>query len=193
MTLNGRPTVTFGISGTSEAAMLPYKLVHLLSHYGLDARAAITRGAGQFVTPIALRAITGHCVYDDSIVFDEESQEPLHLRYSAVDALVVYPASPRVVSECAAGSITCPVTRLFAFMSKDNVIFCPHLHPALARDVYVRHTEVIERLGCRVLVEKDLSPAGWGAVEAELKQKFDLRTQNPSEMVSLRSMTFDFR
>jgi hypothetical protein len=78
-------------------------------------------------------------------------------------------------------------------MPKDNVIFCPHLHPALARDVYVRHTEVIERLGCRVLVEKDLSPAGWGAVEAELKQKFNLRPQNPSEMVSLRSMTFDFR
>ena len=87
--------------------------------------------------------------------------------------LVVAPATPRILVECAQGSITCPVTRLFAFTDKARVIVAPALHPRLDPRVYRPHVAALRELGCTVVGGDDLF-ASFADVKAELARRLGL-------------------
>lgn len=148
---SGPPTVVVAAGATIETALLPYHLVHLIRHTGLDVAACVTARALDFVTTCALRAITGRPVYTHKDRFHLASGTPSHIWLARASVLVVYPASARVLATCALGLISCPVSRLFAFTEKDRVIVAPTLHPAMEPRLYRAHLDTLASVGCAIV------------------------------------------
>ncbi|PMS15119.1 hypothetical protein C0Z18_28565 [Trinickia dabaoshanensis] len=146
------PSLIFAAGGGIETSLLPFYLLRMRAQYeNLSIRVALSPGAQQFVTTTAIRGATRGEPYTENVLFDDVNRLPMHLSVATADLLVIYPATPRILAECAIGSITCPVTRTFAFFKKQNVIVTPFLHPDLDHRLYVRHLDTLTELGCTVL------------------------------------------
>lgn len=119
-------------------------------------------------------------------MFDPRSGEPLHLLYSDSNLLVIYPASARIIAQCALGEVTCPVTRLFAFSLKERVIICPDLHPKMDIRPYLGHLNTLQKIGCTILGkigEPNNSESIWPQVEREIADRLCLSPSNsPSQI-----------
>jgi phosphopantothenoylcysteine synthetase/decarboxylase len=159
-----RPWVVFASGATIETAMLPYHLLRLSTDFGLRLSAAISPGAKDFVTLPVLGALTRGVVYHENTQTDPGSGLPIHLVWNQADLLVLYPASARILAQCAQGEITCAVTRLFAFMPKTRIVVAPSLHPEMERSLYQGHVSILKGIGCTVLAEADYW-ASWRDVE----------------------------
>lgn len=179
------PRITVAAGGTIETALLPYHLVHLRAHYEVETRVALSHEAQHFVTKLAIRGITKSEVYVDNDQFDDAGA-PLHLALSTCDLLVIYPCTPRVISEAANGAVSCCVTRLFAFTPKERIVVAPHIHPQLASSLYEMHLDRIEELGCLVL-RTDTLWAPWSDVELAIEHKLGLTRRIPEQEVILLS------
>jgi phosphopantothenoylcysteine synthetase/decarboxylase len=187
-----KPFVVIAASGVIETALLPYHLVHLKAHYNLKTAVAITPNGYEFATCTALRAISQHPVYDKNASFDTASEKPWHIVLSGADLLVLYPASARVIAQCANGEITCPVTRLFAFTEKARIVICPALHPRFDMRIYIRHLDILENLGCHILargIGERLELPSWDIVEAFVEQKLNIERLIPRSEVTELSRT----
>jgi phosphopantothenoylcysteine synthetase/decarboxylase len=175
------PRITVAAGGTIETALLPYHLVHLRAHYKVETRVALSQEAQHFATTLAFRGITKSEVYVENDQFDS-SGTPLHLALSTCDLLVIYPCTPRIISEAANGAVSCCVTRLFAFTPKERIVVAPHIHPQLARSLYETHLERIEGLGCLIL-RSDTLWAPWADVELAIERKLGLTRRTPEQEV----------
>jgi phosphopantothenoylcysteine decarboxylase/phosphopantothenate--cysteine ligase len=85
------------------AAYKALELVRLLRREGSGVTAVLTAGGAQFVTPLALQALTEAKVYTDLFSLTDES-EMGHIQLSrAADLVVVAPASADILAKMAAG------------------------------------------------------------------------------------------
>lgn len=173
--------ITIAAGGTIETALLPYHLIHLCAHYDVHPHVALSKEAQGFVTTLALRAITGSEVYYQNEQFDN-SNSPYHLSLSNHPLLVIYPATPRILCEAATGSISCCVTRLFGFTSKERIIVAPQVHPKLTRSLYYSHIKKIQELGCIVL-QPDTLYTPWIEVELAIEHKLGLPRRSPQQQI----------
>lgn len=171
--------VVVAAGGVIDTALLPYNLLHLTSCVDITVSTAISPSAQRFVTETALYAITKKAVYHENQLFDPFTGKPLHLSYSESDLLVLYPATARIIAQCALGEITCPVTRLFAFTPKDRILIAPAIHPRMDMRIYQPHLDKLRDLGCQVLSQEheESSPYSlWSQVELKIA---DMLTAQP--------------
>lgn len=182
-------SIVVAAGGAIETALLPYNLVHLLSCVDIAVSAAISPSAGKFVTETALHAITKKVVYREDQLFDPLTGKPLHLAYSEADLLVLYPATGRIIAQCALGEITCPVTRLFAFTPKERILIAPAIHPRMDKRIYQPHLDKLNDLGCHVLQGQDDSPYSlWSQVELKVAEMLEAeRLATPTKALTLWS------
>lgn len=166
------PWLVVAAGGTVETSFLPQRLFNYLADFSVRVTVALSPGARDFVTTTALAAITGEPVYTRGRQLDA-SQRPLHLALAEADRLLLCPASARIVASCALGLVTCPVTRLFAFIPPARVIVSPAIHPAMDRSVYAAHLATLRNRGCTVLGGDDLF-ASWQNVRDHLERTFPL-------------------
>ncbi|MAY65719.1 MAG: bifunctional phosphopantothenoylcysteine decarboxylase/phosphopantothenate synthase, partial [Rhodospirillaceae bacterium] len=81
-------------------------LVRRLKERGAQVRCVLTAGGAQFVTPLALGAVSGDTVYQDLFDLTDE-QEMGHIQLSRdADVILVAPASADVLAKMAGGLAT---------------------------------------------------------------------------------------
>lgn len=182
--LEGPRWIVFAAGGSIETALLPYRLLYFRADYGVALSAAASPGALEFVTRTSLAAVTGDPVYDADARFDPGSARPAHLSLSEADRLVVYPATARILAQCALGEITCPVTRLFAFTPKDRVVVAPAIHARMDARLYEGHVDRLRSVGCAVLGDRSLATT-WAEIEEHLAAELGLRKSTAGGTVRL--------
>ncbi len=163
-----RPSLVLALGGTIETSFVPLRLFELLADYAIEAGVALSAEAESFVSPTALEGLTGRPPYRANAQF--AGGVPLHLAWSEAELLVIAPGTARLLVQCATGSITCPVTRLFAFTDKARVVFAPALHPRFDRRIYDPHLERLRELGVTV-VEDDAAHADWAGVRRTVLER----------------------
>ncbi|MCW8835461.1 MAG: bifunctional phosphopantothenoylcysteine decarboxylase/phosphopantothenate--cysteine ligase CoaBC [Rhodospirillales bacterium] len=90
------------VSGGIAAYKCP-DLVRRLRERGYGVRCVLTQGGAQFVTPLALGAVSGDTVYQDLFSLTDES-EMGHIRLSReADLVLVAPATANIIAAMAAG------------------------------------------------------------------------------------------
>lgn len=122
------------------AAYKALDLIRLLRRDGLAVRAVLTKAAHQFVTPMAVGALTGDHVYTD--LFDlKDEREIGHIQLSRqADLVVVCPASADILAKMAAGLADDLATTLLLATDKP-VLVAPAMnvrmwsHPATRRNL----------------------------------------------------------
>ena len=97
-----RPRVLLVVTG-SIAAYKACDVVRRLQDRDVDVRVAMTRNAGEFVSPLTFAALTGHRVLNSS--FDDECPELIpHVRWAEeTDAFCVVPATADFIAKMALG------------------------------------------------------------------------------------------
>ncbi len=95
--------ILLGISGGIAAYKCP-ELVRRLKDRGADVRVVITAGASQFVTPVALQAVSTHPVRSD--LWDETAEAAMsHIELARwADRILIAPATANCISALAHGS-----------------------------------------------------------------------------------------
>lgn len=167
------PHVVFAAGGALETAFLPQRLFDLRADHRVALTVALSAGALDFVTPTAMSAVAGSTVYLASTELDPAGV-PRHLRLAEAHMLVVYPATARIVAECALGIVSCTVTRLFAFFPKDRVCIAPAIHPKMDARIYAPHLARLRELGCAVVGGEDAF-ASWADVLAHVTPALERR------------------
>lgn len=95
-------SVLLVISGSIAAYKAP-ELIRLLQAEGMRVRCVLSKGGGQFVTPLTLQALTGAAVAQDLFSLTEE-QEMGHIALSRwADLVLVCPASANLLARMAGG------------------------------------------------------------------------------------------
>lgn len=90
------------VSGGIAAVKCP-DLVRRLGERGISTRCLLTRGGSQFVTPLALSALSGDKVYQDIFSLTDEN-EMGHIELSrSADLVVVAPATANILARMAHG------------------------------------------------------------------------------------------
>lgn len=166
------PWVVFAAGGALETAFLPKRIFDLRADRLLRTSVAVSRGALEFVTKVAMAAVSGGPIYEASAELDGHGV-PLHTRLSEADLLVLHPATGRILAESALGIVSCAVTRLFAFTPKDRIVVAPALHPNMDRRIYDEHLKRLRGLGCTVLGGEDAF-ASWAEVESHIVARLSL-------------------
>lgn len=110
--------------------------MYMSANAGVSICSVLSQSAEKFVSKLAIEAITETPVYAEGQDLHPVSRLPFHMALSESDMLLVYPMTPRIISEVASGSITCPVTRTIAFSRAKYKVFFPFLHPNLNSDLY---------------------------------------------------------
>jgi len=90
------------VTGGIAAYKTP-ELIRRLRERSIDVRCILTKGGSQFVTPLALSAVSGDKVYDELFDLDDES-EMGHIQLSrSTDLVVVVPATADIMAKAANG------------------------------------------------------------------------------------------
>src|SRR5437764_7798400 len=91
------------VIGGGIAAYKVLDLVRRLRERGASVRAAMTKAAGEFVTPLSLASLTGDKVYDDLFsLIDEAEMGHIELSRDA-DLVVIAPATADLLAKLANG------------------------------------------------------------------------------------------
>jgi len=94
--------ILLGVTG-SIAAYKSAELVRLLRDAGTEVRVVMTPGAGSFITPLTLQALSGHPVYSELLDAGAEAAMG-HIELARwADAVVVAPASADFIARLAQG------------------------------------------------------------------------------------------
>lgn len=167
------PHLVIAAGGALETAFLPKRIFDLRADHRVSLSVALSPCALDFVTPTAIGAVAGSKPYlaNDDL---DASGMPRHLRLAEADRLVVYPATARIVAECALGIVSCAVTRLFAFFPKERVVVAPAIHPMMDMRIYAPHLARLRELGCTVVGAEDAF-ASWADVLAHLAPALERR------------------
>jgi phosphopantothenoylcysteine synthetase/decarboxylase len=182
-------SVVVAAGGVIETALLPYNILHLSLCADITISAAISPSAQKFVTETALHAITKRVVYHENQLFEPCTGKPLHIAYSEADLLILYPATARIIAQCALGEVTCPVTRLFAFTPKNKILIAPAIHPRMDMRIYKPHLQKLKDLGCHVLTQDQETSCPyslWSDVELKIADILETKPlSEPREGIAL--------
>ncbi|MCK6543285.1 hypothetical protein L6Q79_11460 [bacterium] len=168
--------ITIASGGVIATSFLPLYLYALRIEYNIQVNVALSPEALNFVTLPSMRAISGGVVYTKNVQFDSNNL-PLHITLSQSDLLILYPASARIIAQCATGEINCCVTRLFAFTPKEKIIICPILHPQMERQLYQPHITKLESLGCKIIGSIEEAP-NWVQIQNFFIKKLRLKARD---------------
>ncbi len=134
--------VVLAVTG-GVAAFKAVLLLRLLQRAGYDVRVVATRSALKFVTEATFHALSHHPVVHD-IWRPSEGAGELHVELARdAAAMIVYPATSRIVGSLAAG-ITDDLVTLTASCMRGPVVLCPAMHTAMAN--WAPHKAAKERL-----------------------------------------------
>jgi phosphopantothenoylcysteine decarboxylase / phosphopantothenate---cysteine ligase len=128
------------VIGGGIAAYKALDLIRRLRERGARVRAAMTRAAAEFVTPLSVASLTGDKVYDDLFSLTDEA-EMGHIELSRdADLLVVAPATAGLLAKLANGLANDLASTLLIATDK-KVLVAPAmnlrmwLHPATQRNI----------------------------------------------------------
>jgi phosphopantothenoylcysteine decarboxylase/phosphopantothenate--cysteine ligase len=128
------------VIGGGIAAYKVLELIRRLRERGASVRAVMTRSAHQFVTPLAVSALTGERVFAELFDLDDE-QEIGHIRLSReADLIVVAPATADLLAKMANG-LADDLASAVLLATDKPVLAAPAMnprmwaHPATARNV----------------------------------------------------------
>jgi phosphopantothenoylcysteine decarboxylase/phosphopantothenate--cysteine ligase len=128
------------VIGGGIAAYKVLELIRRLRERGASVRAVMTRSAHQFVTPLAVSALTGERVFAELFDLDDE-QEIGHIRLSReADLIVVAPATADLLAKMANG-LADDLASAVLLAADKPVLAAPAMnprmwaHPATARNV----------------------------------------------------------
>lgn len=168
MLTQSNPSLVWCSGGVLETSFLPYAMRYMSANAGVNVCSVLTQSAEKFVSKLAIEAITETPVYAEGEDLHPVSRLPFHLVLSESDMLLVYPMTPRIISEVASGSITCPVTRTIAFSRAKYKVFFPFLHPNLSYDLYEKPIErIAAEIGHVVYIKGDVPK--WDKVVKTIK------------------------
>ena len=135
----GGKSVLLVIAG-GIAAYKSLELIRRLRERGVGVRAVLTRAGAQFVTPLAVSALTGERVFEDLFSLTDEA-EMGHIELSrAADLVVVAPATADLIGKLAGGLADDLASTLLLATDKD-VLLAPAmnvrmwLHPAVQENL----------------------------------------------------------
>jgi phosphopantothenoylcysteine decarboxylase/phosphopantothenate--cysteine ligase len=130
------------VIGGGIAAYKVLDLIRRLRERGAHVRAAMTKAAAEFVTPLSVASLTGDKVYDDLFSLTDEA-EMGHIELSRdADLLVVAPATADLLAKLANGLANDLASTLLLATDK-KVLAAPAmnlrmwLHPATQRNVAI--------------------------------------------------------
>jgi phosphopantothenoylcysteine decarboxylase / phosphopantothenate---cysteine ligase len=133
------PSVLLVISG-GIAAYKALDLIRRLRERGMAVRAVMTRAAGEFVTPLAVGALTGGKVFTDLFSRDDEFDIG-HIRLARqADLIVVAPATADLLAKMAGGHADDLASAVLLATDRPVLVapaMNPHMwaHPATGRNV----------------------------------------------------------
>ncbi len=137
--MTASPSILLVISG-GIAAYKSLDLIRRLRERGMSVRAVMTRAAGEFVTPLAVGALTGGKVFSDLFSRDDEFDIG-HIRLAReADLIVVAPATADLLARMAAGHADDLATAVLLATDRPVLVapaMNPHMwsHPATRRNV----------------------------------------------------------
>jgi phosphopantothenoylcysteine decarboxylase/phosphopantothenate--cysteine ligase len=158
-----RKRVLLIVSGGIAAYKTP-ELVRRLRERGARVRCVLTAGGAQFVTPLALAAVSEDKVYDTLFSLTDES-EMGHIRLSReADVLLVAPASADILAKMAAGLADDLATT--ALLATDKpVLAAPAMNVRMWENPATKHNIVtLQQRGIGFIgpVEGDMACGEWG-------------------------------
>ena len=177
------PSILLVISG-GIAAYKALDLIRRLRERGMTVRAVITCAAGEFVTPLAVGALTGGKVFTE--LFSREDEFDIgHIRLAReADLIVVAPATADLLAKMAGGHADDLASTVMLATGRPVLVapaMNPHMwaHPATRRNVERLRADGIRFVGPNAGEMAEASEAGVGrmaepleivaAVEAMLK------------------------
>ena len=127
-------------------------LVRRLRERGATVRCVLTRGGREFVTPLALGAVSGETVYEDLFSLTDE-REMGHIRLARdADLVLIAPATANILARMAAGIADDLATALLLATDKP-VMAAPAMnhrmwgHPATAENLRALEARGLLRIG----------------------------------------------
>ncbi|MCH7825214.1 MAG: bifunctional phosphopantothenoylcysteine decarboxylase/phosphopantothenate--cysteine ligase CoaBC [Acidobacteria bacterium] len=154
------PRVLLVVTG-SIAAYKACEVVRRLQDRGVEVRVAMTRNAGEFVSPLTFAALSGHRVLVSS--FDDERPERIpHVRWAEEsDAFCVVPASADFIAKMALG-IADDFSSTLHLAFAGPVLVAPAMEDQMWRHPAVR--ENVDKLSARgvVIVQPTAGPLASG-------------------------------
>ncbi len=156
------------------AAYKSLDLIRRLRERGAVVRAVMTRAAGEFVTPLAVGALSGGKVWSD--LFDREDEHDVgHIRLAReADAVVVAPATADLMARMAGGHADDLATAIL-LATRAPVLLAPAMnpamwsHPATARNVAALRADGIRFVGPNAGEMAESGEAGIGRMAEPLE------------------------
>ncbi|TVQ83501.1 MAG: bifunctional phosphopantothenoylcysteine decarboxylase/phosphopantothenate--cysteine ligase CoaBC [Micavibrio sp.] len=128
MSLQGKDILLI-ISG-GIAAYKSLELIRLIKKSGGRVRCVLTKSGAEFVTPLAVAALSGEPVYSDLFSLKDET-EMGHIRLSRVaDLVVIAPATAHLLARAAYGLADDLATTILLASDKP-VLACPAMNPMM--------------------------------------------------------------
>ena len=125
------PRVLLGISGGVAAYKAP-ELARLLIRRGFEVQAILTRGAQNFVAPLALESVTGQPVATDLWSGEHHQPLPTHIRHIGLardcDLLLIAPATAHLIAELAHGLCPDLLTTTALALGDKPLVICPAMN-----------------------------------------------------------------
>ena len=123
------PSILLVISG-GIAAYKSLDLIRRLREHGFAVRAVMTRAAQEFITPLAVGALTGGKVYTD-LFSREDEQDVGHVRLAReADLIIVAPATADLLARMAHGHADDLATAVLLATDRP-VLVAPAMNPAM--------------------------------------------------------------
>jgi phosphopantothenoylcysteine decarboxylase/phosphopantothenate--cysteine ligase len=169
-----RPRTVLLVIAGGIAAYKALDLIRRLRERGASVRAVMTRAAGEFVTPLAVGALTGGKVYSD--LFDREDEHDVgHIRLAReADIVVVAPATADLMARMAGGHADDLATAIL-LATRAPVLLAPAMnsamwaHPATARNVAALRVDGVRFIGPNAGEMAEAGEAGVGRMAEPLE------------------------
>ena len=174
------------VIGGGIAAYKCLDLIRRARERGLSIRVVMTRAATEFVTPLAVGALTNERVFQDLFNLDDE-REIGHIRLSRdADLIVVAPATADLMAKMAGGHADDLATAVLLATDKP-VLIAPAmnprmwLHPATQRNMALLQADGVHVIGPNAgeMAERGEAGPGRMADSAEILQRIEALISSP--------------
>ncbi|MXX15775.1 MAG: bifunctional phosphopantothenoylcysteine decarboxylase/phosphopantothenate--cysteine ligase CoaBC [Gammaproteobacteria bacterium] len=168
--------VLVGVTGGVAAYKSP-ELVRRLIDRGCEVRVVMTRGAGAFITPLTLQAVSGHPVHEHLLDADAESGMG-HIELARwAELVVVAPATANFIARIAHGQADDLLTTLVLATTAEVAVA-----PAMNRQMWL-HPATQANLD--ILRSRDIRIIGPGSGDQACGETGPGRMTEPEEIASL--------
>ena len=142
--------ILLGVTG-SIAAYKSAELVRLLRQAGAGVRVVMTRGAGAFITPLTLQALSGHPVHSELLDAGTEAAMG-HIELARwADAVLVAPASADFIARLAQGRAN-DLLAAICLASEAPLAVAPAMNRAMwGNAATVENVDTLRRRGIRIM------------------------------------------